>query len=281
MLKGRCALVTGSNGGIGHAIARSLAEQGCDIALNGVADPAQVEPARAALEADFGIQARYFRTDLARQEEVPGMVAAIEAELRPVDILVNNAVVRYAAPIEEFAVDQWNHALAVNLSAAFLAIKYTMPGMKRRNWGRIVNISSVHGLFGTVGRIDYVATKTALLGVTKSVALEARSHNITCNAICPGSVLTPHSDGKVRQLMAKEGLSRAAAEAKFLADRGHARFVAASSIGAFIVFLCGAAGRDINGAVVPIDAGYSAGHVADLGGGGAISTAAAGLAAAE
>jgi 3-hydroxybutyrate dehydrogenase len=281
MLKGRCALITGSNGGIGHAIARSLAAEGCDIALNGVAEAAQVEPARAALEVDFGIRARYFRTDLTRQDEVPKMVAAIEETLGPVDVLVNNAVIRYAAPIEDFAVDQWNHALAVNLSASFLAIKYAMPGMKRRNWGRIVNISSVHGLFGTVNRIDYVATKTALIGVTKSVALEARSYDITCNAICPGSVLTPHSDGKVRQLMDKEGLTRDAAERKFLSDRGHARFVPASSIGAFIVFLCSAAGRDINGAVVPIDAGYSAGHVADLGGGGANSTAGAGVAAAE
>jgi 3-hydroxybutyrate dehydrogenase len=281
MLKGRCALITGSNGGIGQAIARSLAAEGCNIALNGVADPAQVEPARAALEVDFGIRARYFPTDLTRQSEVPKMFAAIEETLGPVDVLVNNAVIRYAAPIEDFAVDQWNHALAVNLSASFLTIKYAMPAMKRRNWGRIVNISSVHGLFGTVNRIDYVATKTALVGVTKSVALEARAYDITCNAICPGSVLTPHSDGGVKKLMAKEGLTRDAAEKKFLSDRGHARFVPASSIGAFIVFLCSTAGRDINGAIVPIDAGYAAGHVADLGGGGANSTASAGVAAAE
>lgn len=268
LLKGRCALITGSVGGLGFAMAKCLAAAGADIALNGLTEEQQVQPQCAALEKEFGIKAKYFRADLGKAGGAGGLVDDVAATFGSVDVLVNNAVVRYAGPVEGFGDDQWDHALAVNLSSAFHTIKHAMPHMRKRDWGRIVNISSVHGLFGTSGRIDYVATKTGLIGITKAIAQETRAANITCNAICPGSVLTPHSDGKVKQLMAKEGLSREAAERSFLSARGHSRFVAADSIGGFVVFLCGPAGRDISGAVVPIDAGYSSGHPADLGGGG-------------
>jgi len=173
--------------------------------------------------------------------------------------LVNNAVVRHFARVEDFPPERWEQALAVNLSAAFHAIRLSLPGMRARKWGRIINMSSVYGYFAIAERIDYVTTKTALLGMTRVVALETLEEDITCNAVCPGSVLTPYSEQRLQRMMAEEGLSRETAERKFLADRQPAgRFVEAGNVAELIVFLCGPAARDITGASLPIDAGWLA-----------------------
>ena len=176
-----------------------------------------------------------------------------------IDVLVNNAVVRHFARVDEFPVERWDHALAVNLSAAFHTIRLSLPGMRARRWGRIINMSSVYGSFAIAERIDYVTTKTALLGLTRVVALETLDEDITCNAVCPGSVLTPYSEQRIQQLMAEQGLPREAAIRNFLAARQPSgRFVAAENVADLIIFLCGPAGRDITGASLPIDAGWLA-----------------------
>jgi 3-hydroxybutyrate dehydrogenase len=177
-----------------------------------------------------------------------------------VDVLVNNAVVRHIAPIDDFPVEHWDRALAVNLSAAFHAIRLALPGMRRRRWGRIFNMSSVYGSRGTPNRIDYVTTKSALLGMTRSVAVEAAADGITCNALCPGAVHTPGAEERIRRLMREEGVSHEDATARFLAGKQPSlRFVEAEHVAELLVFLCGEAGNEINGAMLPMEGGWLAG----------------------
>ncbi len=186
-------------------------------------------------------------------------MASATAAFGAVDILVNNAVVRHFAPIHEFPVEAWDHAMAVNISAAFHTIRLSVPGMRERGWGRIVNLSSIYGLIGAVNRVDYVTAKTALIGMTRAVALETVGHGITCNAICPGSALTPSIDARIQELMSTEALPRAAAVEKFLAGKQPSgRFVETGNVAALIAFLCGEAGRDITGTAIPIDGGWAA-----------------------
>ena len=172
---------------------------------------------------------------------------------------MNNAVVRHFSPLETFRPQDWDRALAVNLSSAFHASRLVLPGMRQRDFGRIVNVSSVYGLFATVNRIDYVTTKTALIGFTRAVALETAGQNITCNAICPGTVPTPNIEARLADEMAKSGLGRAEAERSFLASRQPSgRFVAPERVASLVALLCGEGGADITGAAIPIDGGWSA-----------------------
>jgi 3-hydroxybutyrate dehydrogenase len=257
-LKGKCALVTGSIGGIGLATATQLAAQGCDIILNGFAGPQEIDRRRAELEQEFGVRTLYHGADLRVPDEIADLMGAAST-FGGVDILVNNAVVRHFAPIEAFPVERWNEALAVNLSAAFHLIRLALPRMRGRNFGRIINMSSVYGHFATVNRIDYITTKTALLGMTRAVAIETTGHDITCNAICPGLVQTPAIETRIAAEAAREGKSRAEITRRFLSERQPTgRFVAGETIGALIVFLCGPGGRDITGAALPVDGGWLA-----------------------
>lgn len=259
MLKGRSALVTGSANGLGYAIAEGLARAGADVMLTGLEPAAEMEERRSALAETHGAAVAYETADLATSGGVERLVAATVSRFGGIDILVNNAVVRHFARVEDFPPERWEQALAVNLSAAFHAIRLSLPGMRARKWGRIINMSSVYGFFAIAERIDYVTTKTALLGMTRVVALETLEEGITCNAVCPGSVLTPYSEQRLQKMMAAEGLSRETAERKFLADRQPAgRFVEAGNVAELIVFLCGPAARDITGASLPIDAGWLA-----------------------
>jgi 3-hydroxybutyrate dehydrogenase len=259
MLGGRCALVTGATQGIGYATAATLAASGCNVVLGGLGAPDEIEAKRRALEAAHGVRVRHHGADLARPAEIAAMIAAAEAEFGAVDILVNNAVVRHFAPIEDFPPEAWDEALAVNLSSAFHATRLVLPRMRARDFGRIVNVSSVYGLFGTAERVAYVTTKTALIGFTRAVALETVAQNITCNAVCPGSALTPPIEARLGELMARERLSEDQAMKKFLAARQPGgRFVSVERVAALIQFLCGPAGADITGAAIPIDAGWSA-----------------------
>ena len=260
MLAGKSALITGSVGGIGFATARALAAQGCNVMLNGFADPATIE-ARVDELAALGVHAEYHGADLRQPQQIASLVRATTQVFGALDILVNNAVVRFFGAVEDFAPEQWDEALAVNLSAPFHAIRMALPGMKAKGWGRIVNMASVYGSFATVERVDYITTKTALIGLTRAVALECAPTGITCNAICPGTVLTPAIERRLRNEMQRDGSTLEAAEARFLETRQPSRrFVDDANVAGLIAFLCGPHGADINGAALPIDGGWTAGR---------------------
>jgi 3-hydroxybutyrate dehydrogenase len=257
-LAGKRALVTGSTAGLGLAIADGLARQGCDLVLNGLAEPAEAEEARHGLETRYGVRAIFHGADLARPEEIEDLARAAEAELGGLDIVVNNAVVRQFAAVEEMPVAGWDRSVAVNLSAAFHTIRLALPGMRARDFGRIVNVSSIYGLIGAANRADYVTTKTALLGLTRAVALETAETGITCNAICPGTVPTDAIVGRIRSMAASSGISEQEATADYLGSRQPTRrFVALDGVVGLVVFLCGPAGRDITGAALPVDGAWS------------------------
>ncbi|MEA2740543.1 MAG: 3-hydroxybutyrate dehydrogenase [Acetobacteraceae bacterium] len=260
MLAGKSALITGSLDGIGFATAKALADAGCAITLNGFAAPEFVDDRVAALR-DRGVAARYHGADLRQPAQIADLVESTQQAHGGLDILVNNAVVRSFGAVENFAPERWDEALAVNLSAPFHAIRLALPGMKAKGWGRIVNMASIYGLFATVNRIDYVTTKTALIGLTRAVALEVARTGVTCNAICPGTVLTPAIDWRLRQEMQRDGTSFEAAEESFLAVRQPSRkFVKDENVAGLIAFLCGPHGDDINGSALPIDGAWTAGR---------------------
>jgi 3-hydroxybutyrate dehydrogenase len=255
MLSGKTALLSGSVGGIGYAAAAALAAQGCNVMLNGFGDPAEIEAKRSALEREHGVKARYNAADLRNIPEIEGLVAATERELGPIDILVNNAVVRHFAPIEDFKPEDWQESLDVNLSAAFHLIRLTLREMRQHGWGRIVNLASSLGIIAMPNRVDYIVTKTALMGMARAIALETQQDpDITVNAICPGAVKTPAAETRVAALAESKGISIEAATREFLDGRQpSARFIDPKQVGALIVFLCSDAAREITGASIPID----------------------------
>ncbi len=260
-LHGKSALVTGSIGGIGLATARALAAQGCAVMLNGFAEPAAIEARREEIAGAHGVAVGYHGADLTDPAQIADLVAATVAGHGGLDILVNNAVVRAFAPVEAFDPADWDRALAVNLSAPFHLIRLALPHMRRAGWGRIVNIASVMGLFGTVDRVDYVTTKAGLIGMTRGVALEVAASAITCNAICPGTVLSPAIEARVDAIVAREGRDKETVLQEFIGVRQPSgRFVEADNIAGLIVFLCGPHGADINGAALPIDGAWLAGR---------------------
>lgn len=260
-LSGKSALVTGSLGGIGFAIACRLAALGCDVMINGFAEPDTIRQRLAELTDRFGIHADHHNADLRDPKQIAALVHDTAAAHGGVDILVNNAVVRYFAPVEQFEPAHWDEALAVNVSAPFHAIRAALPLMRERGWGRIVNIASIYGLFATVNRVDYITTKTALIGMTRGIALEVAKSDITCNAICPGTVLTPAIERRVQDLVDKEAITREAALSRFVGVRQPSgRFVAAENVAGLVGFLCGPFSGDINGAALPIDGAWAAGR---------------------
>jgi 3-hydroxybutyrate dehydrogenase len=257
MLKGKCALITGSVGGLGLAAAKQFAAAGSNIVLSGFTDPEKIAETRSEIEETYHVRTLYSGADLRHPSEIEQMFSEVFRETE-VDILVNNAVVRHTAAVEQFPVTAWDEGIAVNLSAAFHTIRLALPGMKARNWGRIINVSSIYGLIGATNRISYVTTKTALIGVTRAVALEVLGHNITCNAVCPGSILTPVHEATIQKTMADEHVSRADAERRFHAGKQPGgRFIAAEDVANLMVFLCGPGSRDINGATLPIEGAWS------------------------
>jgi len=256
----KSALVTGSMGGIGFATAKALAALGCDITLNGFAAADVIEARLTELRA-LDVRVRYHGADLRQPSQIADLIETTRQAHGGLDILVNNAVVRYFGAVENFAPEQWDEALAVNLSAPFHTIRLALPGMKQKGWGRIINMASIYGLFATVDRIDYITTKTALIGLTRAVALEVARTGVTCNAICPGTVLTPAIDWRLRQEMQRDGTSFQQAEETFLAIRQPSRrFVKDENVARLIAFLCGEHGEDINGAALPIDGAWAAGR---------------------
>jgi 3-hydroxybutyrate dehydrogenase len=246
---GKRALVTGSTQGLGLAVARSLAAAGCDIVLHGLGTSQHRQ-----IETEFGVRCDYSPADLRNPSAIEEMMA-----LGPIDILINNAVVRHVAAIESLPPDDWDQDLAVNLSAAFHTIRLALPGMKARNWGRIVNVSSIYGLVGATNRVGYVTTKTALLGLTRAVALETTGYDITCNAVCPGTSATPVHEASLEALQQTQSLEREEAERLLLAGKQPTgRLISPDGVAALIVLLCSPESRDITGAAIPIDGGWSA-----------------------
>ena len=191
MIKGKTALVTGSTSGIGLAIAHSLAREGANIMLNGFGDKTEIEKIRAGVEKDFRVKALYSPADMTKPAEIADMIRTAEKEFGALDILVNNAGIQFVANIEDFPIEKWDAVISTNLSSSFHTIRAAMPGMKKRKWGRIINIASAHGLVASTQKVAYVAAKHGLVGLTKVVAMEAANDGVTCNAICPGWVLTP------------------------------------------------------------------------------------------
>lgn len=254
MLQGRTALVTGSLDGIGWAIAAALAAKGCAVMLNGFGGAELVEQRLAALP-----RAGYHGADLSDPTQIEALVRATEERLGPVDILVNNAVTRHNAPVDELPVEKWNYALAVNLSAPYHLIRLVFPGMKQRRWGRIINLASTYGLIGTAGRTDYCATKHGLVGLTRVVALEGAPFNVTCNALAPAAVATPNTARLLAERSAASGKPAAQVEAEFLAARqATGRLVTPERVAALAVFLCSEDAADMTGTPIAIDGGWLA-----------------------
>ena len=258
MLKGKSAIITGSTSGIGLGIAQELAKQGVHIMLNGFTDEAMVRTLKSELGA-LGVKVEYHPCDVTRPEQIEAMVQATVAAFGALDILVNNAGIQFVAPVEEFPLEKWNAVIATNLSSAFYGIRSALPILRRRGWGRIINTASVHGLVGSANKIAYVAAKHGILGMTKVVALETAGSGVTCNAICPGWVLTPLVQKQIDQLAASRGLSSAQASEELLAEKQPSRqFVTPEQIGAMAVFLCSDAAAQITGAAYTLDGAWTA-----------------------
>lgn len=258
-LQGRCALVTGSAAGLGFAIADHLAQAGANIVLHDLRDSDNAMLARDTLIQRHGVRAVFQRADLNEVDQIDALAQAGERAFGAIDILVNNAVVRHFSPAEALPRAQWNEALAVNLSAAFHLAQLAIPAMRARGWGRIVNMSSVYGAGATVNRVGYVTTKTAIVGMTRALALETATSGITCNAVSPGTVPTETIIARIAGIAREQSISDAQAQRDYLATRQPTgRFVAMENVAALIGFLCSDAGRDITGAVLPIDGGWTA-----------------------
>ena len=259
MLKGKTALVTGSTSGIGLATARALAKDGANIMLNGFGDKAAIEKERAGLEKQFGIKARYSPTDMSKPAEIAEMIATTEKEFGALDVLVNNAGIQHVANIEDFPTDKWDAIIAINLSAAFHSIHAAIPGMKKRKWGRIINIASSHGLVASGQKVAYVAAKHGIVGLTKVVAIEAANDGVTCNAICPGWVLTPLVEKQINARAKAGGQSFEQAKIALVSEKQPMHeFTKPENIGALAVFLCSDGAVSITGSAYSIDGGWVA-----------------------
>ncbi|HEY9869946.1 MAG TPA: 3-hydroxybutyrate dehydrogenase [Candidatus Obscuribacterales bacterium] len=259
MLKGKCAIVTGSTSGIGQGIARALAAQGCSVMLNGLGDSQAIEQDRAALETAAGVKVLYHPADMTDPAQIADLVDTTERELGSVDILVNNAGIQFTAPVEQFPPDRWNSIIAINLTSAFHTTRLALPKMRARNWGRIINVASVHGLVASVHKAAYVAAKHGLIGLTKVVALETAESNITCNAICPGWVRTPLVEAQIDALAKRDNITTDEAAVKLLEEKQPSkRFVEIDQLGAITVFLCSEAAANVTGVSLPVDGGWTA-----------------------
>lgn len=259
VLEGKVAIVTGSTSGIGLGIARALAGAGCGLVLNGFGEAPAIARLREELARDHGVRVGYHGADMQRPDQIVQMVEAATAEFGRVDILVNNAGIQYVAPVHEFPVERWDAILAINLSAAFHAIRAVLPQMLARNWGRIVNIASAHGLVASVNKSAYVAAKHGLVGLTKVVALETARTGVTCNAICPGWVLTPLVEKQISDRAARDEIPFEQAKRELLAEKQPSlEFVTPDQIAALVLFLCGEAAAQIRGQALAIDGGWTA-----------------------
>jgi 3-hydroxybutyrate dehydrogenase len=259
MLKDKVALITGSTSGIGLAIAKSLAASGCNIILNGFGEQKLIEEIKEDIISNFKVKCIYLGADISKAEEVVAMVKSASDELEGIDILINNAGIQYVSEIEEFPTEKWDAIIAINLSSNFHTIKAVLPYMKRKNWGRIINIASAHGLVASKNKSAYVAAKHGVVGLTKVVALEVAEMQITCNAICPGWVLTPLVEKQIQDKAKANGISYEEATKNLLQEKQPSlRFVSGEDIGNTVNFLCSAAAAGITGTHISLDGGWTA-----------------------
>lgn len=259
MLKGKVAVVTGSTSGIGLGIARALGADGANLMINGFGEPAAIDELRQKISADYGISVAYSAADLSKPAEATALIEQATRELGSVDVLVNNAGIQYVAPVHEFPVERWDAVLAINLTAVFMTTRAALPQMLARNWGRIINIASVHGLVASVDKSAYVASKHGVVGFTKTVALETATTGITCNAICPGWVLTPLVQKQIDALAERENLGPDEARERLLGEKQPSlEFTTPEQLGALAVFLCSDAAAQLNGVPLPVDGGWLA-----------------------
>ena len=253
-LSGKTALVTGSTSGIGLGIALSLAKAGANLILNGFGDASKV----IAEVQQFGGKVGHHPADVSDPAQIADMIAYADREFGGVDILVNNAGIQHVAPVDEFPVERWDSIIAINLSSVFHSTRLSLPGMRAKGWGRVINIASVHGLVGSTGKAAYVAAKHGVIGLTKVVALETATSHITCNAICPGWVLTPLVQKQIDD-RAATGIEPQQAQHDLLAEKQPSlEFVTPSHLGELVLFLCSEAGTQVRGAAWNIDGGWLA-----------------------
>jgi 3-hydroxybutyrate dehydrogenase len=258
-LEGRSAIVTGSTSGIGLGIAEALAAAGSNILLNGFGEAKEIERLRGGLAERHRVDAAHDGADLTRTEAVVEMVRGAERRFGSVDILVNNAGIQFVSPIEDFPAAKWDQILALNLSAAFHAIRLAFPGMKQRRWGRVINVASAHGLVASPFKSAYVAAKHGVVGLTKVVALEGAEFGITANAICPGYVWTPLVEKQIEEQARAHNLPREEVVKKvLLAQQPNKRFATVEEIGAFAAFLAAETAQSITGTALPVDGGWTA-----------------------
>jgi 3-hydroxybutyrate dehydrogenase len=259
MLKGKTALVTGSTSGIGLGIACQLAAQGADVILNGFGD---VEGPKAEVlrsGSAHGIRVGYHGADMSKSVEIEAMMAYAQADFGGVDILVNNAGIQHVANVEAFPVEKWDAIIAINLSSAFHTTRLAVPGMRAKNWGRIINLASAHGLVASAGKSAYVAAKHGLVGLTKAVALETATTGITCNAICPGWVLTPLVQKQIEAKAEREGTTLEEAQKGLLGEKQPSlQFVTPEQLGDLAVFMCSPSGANVRGVAWNVDGGWVA-----------------------
>jgi len=255
MLKGKTALVTGSTSGIGLGIAKALAEQGANIMMNGFGEK---DAAMAEVKA-FGVEVDYHGADMSKPAEIEAMMQAAEKRFGAVDILVNNAGIQHVANVEDFPVDRWDAIIAINLFSAFHTTRMALPGMKQRNWGRIINLASVHGLVASAQKSAYVAAKHGIVGLTKVTALETAQTGVTCNAICPGWVLTPLVQKQVDARAEKDKVNNEEAKKRLLSEKQPSgEFVTPDQLAALAVFFCSPAATQIRGVAWNMDGGWVA-----------------------
>ena len=259
MLQGKTAIVTGSTSGIGLGIARALAAEGADILLNGFGDAPGIDQLRDAMASQYGVKVAYCGADMTKAADIERMVETANRALGKIDIVVNNAGIQHVAPVQDFPLERWDAVIAINLTAPFLITRAVLPQMLARDWGRIINIASVHGQVASVDKSAYVASKHGIMGFTKAVALETATTGVTCNAICPGWVLTPLVQQQVDALATREQLSNEEASVKLLGDKQPSQtFTSPEQLGALTVYLCSDAACNMRGVGLPVDGGWLA-----------------------
>lgn len=253
------AVITGSTSGIGWGLARAFAAQGFDITLNGIADAATVDRLVSELRGEFKVGAWYSPANMMKPSEIRNMIAEAETKNPQLDVLINNAGIQHVAPLEEFPEEKWDAILAINLSSTFHATKAVLPGMKKRGHGRIINIASVHGLVASPFKSAYVSAKHAVIGFTKSIALELADTPITINAICPGYVRTPLVEGQIEQQAAAHGISKEKViRDVILAAQPKKEFIEIDALASMALLLAGPAGRAVTGSAMTMDGGWTA-----------------------
>src|SRR3954468_17871969 len=259
MLKGKNAVVTGSTSGIGLGIARAFAKDGANIVINGFGPAAEIEKERSGIEKEFGVKALYSPADMTKPAEIAAMIKTAQTQLGSCDILLNNAGVQHVAPIEEFPIEKWDQILAINLSAAFHAMRAAIPGMKARKWGRIISTASAHSLVASPFKAAYVTAKHGIAGLTKTAALEVATFGITVNCVSPGYVWTPLVAKQIPDQMKTRNMTEEQVKNDvILAAQPTKDFVTVEQVATLAVFLCSDAAAPITGANIPIDGGWTA-----------------------